>query len=106
MTARGGIVATGASQVNVSAIVDAIGNGVFDGKSALSAFVNFGETDVEILGEDWSIIEEDGEVWSVTAEGDETWTLVAEGSESWSTVASDNETWSVVSEGNGDWNRQ
>jgi len=83
MTAAGGILATGAATASTEAIIAAIGTGKFDGASSLSAIISVGETDVEILGEDWSIVSEGGETWTEVSEGTEIWTVVSEGSETW-----------------------
>jgi hypothetical protein len=105
-TAAGGVVLSGSSSANVSAIMASLANGEFIAASALSGIVNFTATGVEILGEDWSIVAEGDETWSVASEGTEVWTVVSEGGESWTQVSEGNETWSVVSEGNENWNRQ
>lgn len=83
MTAAGGILATGSATPETQALMDVVATGEFIGAAALSAIVTFTKTDVEILGEDWSIVSEDGETWTEVSEGTEIWTVVSEGSESW-----------------------
>jgi hypothetical protein len=83
MTAAGGVLATGSATLATQALMSSVATGEFVGAAALSALVTFTETDVEILGEDWSIVTEEGETWSEVSEGTEIWTVVSEGSESW-----------------------
>lgn len=106
MTAAGGIVVSANASAATQAIVSAVANGEFVGEALLASVVNFTETGVEILGEDWSIVAEGGETWSVTSEGGEVWSVVSEGSESWTEVSRGTESWTVVSEGSESWNIQ
>jgi hypothetical protein len=82
-TAAGGVVLSGSSSANVSAIMTSLANGEFIGSSSLSGIVNFTATGVEILGEDWSIVAEGNEDWVDASEGNETWSVVSEGNENW-----------------------
>lgn len=106
MTAAGGIVVSATATPATQALMDAAATGEFIGAAALSTVVTFTETDVEILGEDWSIVSEGSETWSVVSEGSEVWSVVTEGSEVWTEVSRGTETWSVQSEGSESWNEQ
>ena len=83
MTVAGGLLAIGAANPAAEATIAAIATGKFDGASSLSAIISVGKTDVEILGEDWSIVSEGSETWTEVSEGTEIWTVVSEGSETW-----------------------
>ena len=83
MTAAGGILAIGTATPAAEAIIAAVATGEFIGASSLSTVISIGETDVEILGEDWSIVSEGSETWAEVSEGTEIWTVVSEGSETW-----------------------
>lgn len=83
MTARGGLIVSATATPQTSVIIEAIATGEFVGASSLSSFVTFTETDVEILGEKWSIVSDEGESWNVVVESDDVWTVVSEGSEDW-----------------------
>ena len=83
MVANGIRILVASATPQTSAIMEAVANGEFIGESLLSTVVNFTETDVEILGEKWSIVSEDGESWSVAVESDDVWNVVPEGSEDW-----------------------
>jgi hypothetical protein len=83
MTAAGGIVVSATATPATQALINAVVTGEFIGAASLSSVVTFTETDVEILGENWSIVGEGDETWTEISEGTEIWTVVSEGSESW-----------------------